>query len=249
MKRIMMMASLLLTLLTAEATEKTITSPNGKMTVTISDEGGRPAYQVTLDGAVFLERSPLGVKMNFDDLTQGLSLKDYKESKVEDDYVLETIKQRHVKYEANEAVCQFIKDGRQALDIVFRVTDRDVAYRYKIYPKKETLVGVVLAEASGFVLPEGTTTFLCPQSAPMHGFARTSPSYETSYTLDDAAGKNGWGEGYTFPCLFKVPAVATESQQTQQGWVLISETGTDGDYVGCRLLNENSTKYRIGFPK
>ena len=249
MKRIMMMASLLLTLLTAEATEKTITSPNGKMTVTISDEGGRPAYQVTLDGAVFLERSPLGVKMNFDDLTQGLSLKDYKESKVEDDYVLETIKQRHVKYEANEAVCQFIKDGRQALDIVFRVTDRDVAYRYKIYPKKETLVGVVLAEASGFVLPEGTTTFLCPQSAPMHGFARTSPSYETSYTLDDAAGKNGWGEGYTFPCLFKVPAVATESQQTQQGWVLISETGTDGDYVGCRLLNENSTKYRIGFPQ
>jgi len=81
----MMMASLLLTLLTAEATEKTITSPNGKMTVTISDEGGRPTYQVTLDGAVFLERSPLGVKLNFDDLTQGLSLKDCQDSKMVDE--------------------------------------------------------------------------------------------------------------------------------------------------------------------
>ena len=62
---------------------------------------------------------------------------------------------------------------------------------------------VVTGEASGFVFPEGTTTFLCPQSRPMGGFARTSPSYETGYALDDQMGKNGYGEGYSFPCLFK----------------------------------------------
>ena len=249
----MMMASLLLTMLTVGATEKTITSPNGKLAVTISDEGGRPAYQVTLDGAVFVERSSLGVKMNFDDLTQGLSLKDCQDSKVVDEYTLETIKQRHVTCHATKAICQFTKDGRQALDIEFRVTDRDVAYRYRIYPKKETMVGVVEYEASSFSLPEGTTTFLCPQSAPMHGFARTSPSYETSYTLDDATGKNGWGEGYTFPCLFKIPLTSPSSLHTplssNLGWVLISETGTDGDYVGCRLLNDGGARYKIGFPQ
>jgi hypothetical protein len=130
-----------------------------------------------------------------------------------------------------------------ALDIIFRISNRDVAYRYKLYPKRarggETLVAVVESEASGFVLPAGTTTFLCPQSKPMGGFARTSPSYETSYSLDDEMGKNGWGEGYSFPCLFKVPS----------GWVLISETGTDGDYVACRLLNDGGANYRIGFPQ
>ena len=87
-------------------------------------------------------------------------------------------------------------------------------------------------------MPEGTTTFLCPQMKPMTGFARTAPSYETGYTLDDAMGKNGWGSGYTFPCLFKTPG----------GWILLSEAGTDGNYVGCRLQNEGGALYRIGFP-
>ena len=205
-------ALMALMMLTAQAAEKTFNSPDGQIAVTVSDEGGMPAYQVALGGAVMIERSPLGVKLNFDDLTQGLSLKDCEVTTVTDEYSLKTIKQSHVQYEATEAVCHFEKDGRQAMDIIFRVTGRDVAYRYKLYPKKETLVAVVEEEASSFCLPDGTTTFLCPQSAPMHGFARTSPSYETSYTLDDKAGKNGWGNGFTFPCLFKVPT----------GWVLIS---------------------------
>ena len=237
----------------AGATEKQFQSPDGKMTVTINDEGGQPAYTVNLDGQQILQKSPLGLKANFDDLTKGLTLKNVDTKTVSDEYDVNTIKQRHVSYEATEAVCQFEKDGRRALDIVFRVTNRDVAFRYKIYPKKgrggETLVAVIESEATGFVLPDGTTTFLCPQSKPMGGFARTAPSYETSYTLDEPAGKNGWGEGYTFPCLFRVPFAATQSQHTGQGWLLISETGTDGSYVGCRLLNENGTAYRIGFPQ
>ena len=239
MKRTMTGALVALMMLTAQAAEKVFNSPDGQMAVAVSDEGGTPAYQVTLGGVVVIERSPLGVKLNFDDLTQGLSLKDCEVTTVKDEYSLKTIKQSRVQYEATEAVCHFEKEGRQALDIIFRVTNRDVAYRYKLYPKKETLGAVVEEEASSFCLPEGTTTFLCPQSAPMHGFARTSPSYETSYTLDDKAGKNGWGNGFTFPCLFKVPT----------GWVLISETGTDGGYVGCRLLNKGDTRYRIGFPQ
>ena len=226
------------------AAEKQIASPDGKMTVTVSDEGGKPVYMITRSSVVFVEKSPLGLNLNMDDLTQGLTLKDCQVKTVKDEYTVNTIKQRHVSYEATEAVCQFEKAGRVALDIIFRVSNRDVAYQYKIYPKRgrggETLVAVVEREASGFVLPEGTTTFLCPQSKPMGGFARTSPSYETSYTLDDQMGKNGWGEGYTFPCLFKTAT---------GGWVLISETGTDGSYVGCRLLNEGGSLYRIGFPQ
>ena len=74
----------------------------------------------------------------------------------------------------------------------------------------------------------------------MGGFAGTSPSYETSYTLDDAMGKNGWGEGYTFPCLFK--------NQTN-GWMLVSETGVDGGYCAGRLLGESDGTYCIGFPQ
>jgi hypothetical protein len=177
---------------------------------------------------------------NIGDYTQGLTLKEgFGSMPVSETYTLNNIKQRQVSYQANEGVATYLQNGLPVMDITFRVSNRDVAFRYKIYPKRDTRVCVVQSEASGFVLPEGTTTFLCPQSKPMGGFARTSPSYETSYTLDDAMGKNGWGEGYTFPCLFKTPT----------GWVLISETGTDGNYVGCRLLNEGGANYRIGFPQ
>jgi hypothetical protein len=89
------------------------------------------------------------------------------------------------------------------------------------------------------MLTQGTTTFLCPQSKPMTGFARSAPSYETTYALDDAMGKNGIGEGYTFPCLFKV---------NNNGWVLISETGVDGNYCGSRLMGREKGLYTIGFP-
>ncbi len=233
-------AALALCLLTAQATEKTFQSPDGKMAVTVSDQGGKATYQVTLDGTVFITPSPLGVVMNFADLSQGLTLKDCQTTTVKDEYSLKTIKQSHVSYEATEAVCQFEKDGKPALDVIFRVTGRDVAYRYKIYAsKKDMFSAVVESEASSFVLPEGTTTFLCPQVKPMGGFARTYPSYETSYTWDDEMGKNGWGQGYTFPCLFKTP----------QGWVILSETGTDGNYVGCALKNDGGAKYSIDFPQ
>jgi len=227
---------------TAGAAER-LTSPKGDIVVVVDVQNGKPTYEVSLGGVQFLKPSPLGLVTNIGDFTEGLTLAGCDSKILHDEYSLKTTKQSHISYDATEAVCRFEKDGKQVMDIQFHITDRDVAYRYKLYPKKirggETLVAVVNGEASGFVMPDGTTTFLCPQSGPMGGFARTAPSYETSYTLDDQMGKNGWGNGYTFPCLFKTPA----------GWVLLSEAGTDGGYVGCRLLNTGGSNYKIGFPQ
>ena len=227
---------------TAGAAER-LTSPKGDIVVVVDVQNGKPTYEVSLGGVQFLKPSPLGLLTNLGDFTEGLTLAGCDSKTQHDEYWLKTTKQSHINYDATEAVCRFEKDGKRVLDIQFHITDRDVAYRYKLYPKKirggETLVAVVNGEASGFVMPDGTTTFLCPQSGPMNGFARTSPSYETSYTLDDQMGKNGWGNGFTFPCLFKTPA----------GWLLLSEAGTDGGYVGCRLLNAGGSNYKIGFPQ
>ena len=222
------------------STAQSVQSPDGKVSVTLELTEGKPTYSVSYQGQVLLNPSALGVVTNVGDYTQGLALKGIGQNKVSESYTLRNIKQSRVDYEATEAVATYTQGGQPVMDIIFRVSNRDVAFRYKLYPKRDTRVCVVQSEASAFALPDGTTTFLCPQSKPMGGFARTSPSYETSYTLDDPVGKNGWGEGYTFPCLFKVG---------EQGWVLISETGTDGSYVGCRLLNEQGGTYRIGFPQ
>lgn len=161
-------------------------------------------------------------------------------NKIDETYELASIKQSKVRYVANEAVFSFTQQGKTIYDVIFRISNNDVAFKYKMYPQGETLSCVVKQEVTGFAFPDGTTTFLCPQSKPMGGFARTSPSYETSYTADDAAGKNGWGEGYTFPCLFR---------NGDNGWVLVSETGVNGGYCASRLLGHKEGVYTIGFPQ
>ena len=161
-------------------------------------------------------------------------------NKIDETYELASIKKSKVHYVANEAVFSFTQQGKTIYDVIFRISNNDVAFKYKMYPQGEALSCVIRKEATGFAFPDGTTTFLCPQSKPMGGFARTSPSYETSYTADDAAGKNGWGEGYTFPCLFR---------NGDNGWVLVSETGVNGGYCASRLLGHKGGTYTIGFPQ
>lgn len=225
----------------ASAESKQITSPDGKLVVTVADMDGRPSYSVSYDNVLFLKPSPLGIIANIGDFSSGMSLeKNVSTNKIDETYELASIKQSKVRYVANEAVCSFTQQGKTIYDVIFRISNNDVAFKYKMYPQGETLSCVVKQEVTGFAFPDGTTTFLCPQSKPMGGFARTSPSYETSYTADDVAGKNGWGEGYTFPCLFR---------NGDNGWALVSETGVNGGYCASRLLGQEGGTYTIGFPQ
>ena len=225
----------------ASAENKQITSPDGKLVVTVADMDGRPSYSVSYDNVLFLKPSPLGMIANIGDFSSGMSLeKNVSTNKIDETYELASIKQSKVRYVANEAVFSFTQQGKTIYDVIFRISNNDVAFKYKMYPQGETLSCVVKQEVTGFVFPDGTTTFLCPQSKPMGGFARTSPSYETSYTADDVAGKNGWGEGYTFPCLFR---------NGDNGWMLVSETGVNGRYCASRLLGHKEGVYTIGFPQ
>ena len=240
MKFFIVMAMLLASSV-ASAENKQITSPDGKLVVTVADMDGRPSYSVSYDNVLFLKPSPLGMIANIGDFSSGMSLeKNVSTNKIDETYELASIKKSKVRYVANEAVFSFTQQGKTIYDVIFRISNNDVAFKYKMYPQGETLSCVVKQEVTGFAFPDGTTTFLCPQSKPMGGFARTSPSYETSYTADDAAGKNGWGEGYTFPCLFR---------NGDNGWVLVSETGVNGGYCASRLLGHKGGTYTIGFPQ
>lgn len=228
--------------LSVQAEEQSFVSPDGKIKVVVTDEQGTPDYTVSYNNEVFILQSPLGLKTNIGDFTEGMTLKaaNSEVKQINEAYELATIKQRKVNYVANEAVCTFEKDGKVIYDIIFRVSNRDVAFKYRMYPQRETRSCIVQEEATAFQLPEGTTTFLCPQVKPMGGFARTYPSYETPYSVDEPTGKNGWGEGYTFPCLFK---------NNEKGWILISETGVSSAYCASRLMGHEKGLYTIGYPQ
>lgn len=226
-------------LVNLSATEKQIASPDGQIVVTVSDENGNPTYNVALGGVTFIENSPLGLVLNLGDYSKDMAIADSKTGTYHDEYSLPNIKQSKIEVNATNGVVTFAQNGKNIYEVEFNVTNRDVAFRYNLLSQAPTYCCVVKDEVSGFKLPAGTTTFLCPQMLPMTGFARTAPSYETGYTADDEMGKNGWGEGYTFPCLFR---------NGDKGWVLISETGVNGRYCGCRLIGKEDGLYSIGLP-
>lgn len=123
--------------LSVYATDWKFASPDGHIQVVVSDEGGKPSYQVLYDGTVFLEPSPLGLETNIGDFTQDMSLGGTcKADTVCDTYTLPTIKQSRVDYKAVEVVCPFMQQGKKVCDVVFRVSNREWLSSTASIPRK-----------------------------------------------------------------------------------------------------------------
>lgn len=220
---------------------QTVSSPDGRLTVDVDVTNGQAAYTVKLDGKTFIERSALGLNTSFGDFTKEMTLRGVSEvKKVGESYTMRQSKKSEISYEANEVTCSMNdKDGRHAYDVTFHVDNNNVAFRYRLLPKRDTRSCLIHNEATSFVIPEGSTTFLCPQMLPQTGWMRTCPSYETHYSYDEPMGKNGNGLGYAFPALFRIG---------ESGWVMICETGVNGSYCASRLDNAGGNKYVVGYP-
>ena len=225
----------------ATAETKTVSSPDGKLVVTIDSENGKAFYSVKYNNKQMIERSQLGVDANIADFTNGLTLVKTDEKRIDETYSLRTAKTSKVHYQANQLNLTYDTKQKHQMVVTFNVANNDVAFRYSFPQTGETSCMVVNGEATAFKLPQHTTTFICPQSDAMVGWKRTKPSYEEEYVADAPMNvKSKYGQGYTFPCLFRVG---------EEGWVLISETGTNGGYVGCHIADYNAEKgYQIAFP-
>lgn len=218
-----------------------VASPDGKLEVTLSSMRGRLSYSVKYDGKQMLGRSPLGMNTNIGDFTQDLTMTSNITRPIEKNYRQDRIKTSEIHYQANELICAFENARKQMIYITFRVSNNDVAFRYTLERIGETGSVVVNDESTGFRFPEGTTTFLTPQSDAMIGWKRTKPSYEEEYVVDAPMNRiSGYGHGFTFPCLFKVG---------NDGWVLVSETNVDSRYCGARLSDvKQGNLYKLEFP-
>ena len=247
--------ALLLTLTGAWANDKTITSPDGKLTVNVKDSAGLLTYTANYDGQQILKPSRLGFKSSFGDLTNGLSIKDSRDYKVDKSYDMTRTKKAHVDFHANAADINIENTSGNRMTVTFVVANNDVAYRYSIPRQKndDPKAATIFSEASSFNFPDSvTTTFLCPQITPMSGWERSKPSYEEEYTADAPMDTTSqYGVGYTFPCLFHIKAQpADNGSDSGDYWALVSETGVDGNYVGSRLSDYNrETGYTIAFPQ
>lgn len=222
------------------AQQATVTGPDGNLKVDISVNGGKPLYTVTYKDKTILEYSPLGFVTNIGDFSTNVSYVGQSSSVVRKTYVQDRIKQSVVNYNANELKITFANADKNPFDVVFRVSNNDIAFRYEMPQYGETASIVMKSEATGFDFPENTTTFICPQSDPMIGWKRTKPSYEEEYKADaPITTESLYGEGYTFPCLFHVG----------DNWALVSETGVRSKYCASHLSDATEGGlYTIAFP-
>lgn len=219
----------------------TVTGPDTRLKVDLAVNGGIPMYSVSYDGKTILEKSPLGFIANTGNFSQGMSLTGQETSQINKTYTQDRIKRSVVNYAANELTVRLQNTNKQPVNIVFRVSNNDVAFRYEIPKSSETGSMVINEEKTGFDFPEYTTTFLTPQSDAMIGWKRTKPSYEEEYTPDAPMNtRSQYGHGYTFPGLFRIG---------NDGWALVSETGVDSKFCASRLSDATPEGlYTIAYP-
>ncbi len=236
MKRLLPFAVLVFLAEAVFAQHNEISSPDGRVKVSLAGS----SYSVEVDGKTALLPSPLGFVANTGDYSD-LSLKGIDSDVIRESYTCDRIKKSSIDYEATRALVTFTNPLGREVTVEFRVSTRDVAFRYLIPKDSETASIRILEEKTGFVFPDGTTTFLTPQSDAMTGWKRTKPSYEEYYTYDRPMDERSqFGHGYTFPCLFRSGDV----------WTLVSETGVDSRYCASRLsdFNPETGGYSIAFP-
>ena len=185
---------------TAKAQEQntlqSIKSPDGRMEVAFNLGGTEnPTYSVKYDNKVMLQDSPIGIMLDMGskptleglpqgreaangDFTKNLTVTQVKTTTAKTEYELNTIKQAKVSHDYVQCVFTLANSARQEIEFEFRISNNDIAIRYNIPKPRQRASTRVLFENTGFSFPDGTTTFLTPQSDAMIGWQRSKPSYE-----------------------------------------------------------------------
>lgn len=220
--------------------QKDLESPDGNVAVHIAMKDSVPYYTISLRGEQMLEPSQLGLVRNDADFSKGLALVSRSETvPVEDHYTMKYGKRRKRNYRANQQTYHLQNSSGGRLDLVFRVSNDGVAFRYQ-FPDSSSSIYAIREEKTAFNFPDSARAWLQPLANVNTGFAQTNPSYEEYYHRGIPVGTPSPNEaGWCYPALFK----------SGHAWLLITESGLQGHYPGTRLRPESPAgNYRVGFP-
>ena len=137
-------------------------SPNGLLTVTLTNDGGRLHYAVTRFGQPVLGRSRLGLRLNAGRaLADGLTITDASTRTVDETWEQVWGEQRFIRTHFNELRVALATGGPEplAFAVVFRVFDDGVGFRYEVPAQPHLGAFHVLDELTEFALPEDPTAW------------------------------------------------------------------------------------------
>jgi alpha-glucosidase len=209
-----------------------VSSPDGRLQVTITLDEGRPTYTVSAAGHEVIRKSRLGVVRDDADFTRGLQItanypaRIARPERVTDRYELVNNKRRLNLYAASRLVFETQTAAGNHMDIEFQVSNDGYAFRY-FFPETDARLRKISREASSFNFPADAHAFLQPIAPARSGWHQSNPSYEEYYQRDIPVGElSVLGGGWVFPALFR----------TGDTWLLVSEAGLRRNYCASRVL-------------
>ncbi len=215
-------------------------SPDNSIKVSIFSSEGKLSFTIKKDDSLVLDDSQLGVKLKGLEFSNKLELTGVSEiSEVNDAYELAHGKKSKITYHANEKTFHLANESGNKMDVIFRISNDGVAFRYH-FPEAPESEYIVEEEATTYNFPGNTKCWLQPMSVSKTGWSNTNPSYEEHYVENIPVGQpSPLGAGWVYPGLFK----------TGDNWLLITEAGLDRNYCGSRLVTvEGTTQIKVGFP-
>jgi len=218
-----------------------LSSPDGKITVTCNlNDKNEVVYSVARLNEEVILPSKLGVVMSNSDFTKELKLLAISTIKsISDSYQMIQGKQKDCQYTGNEQTFSFENPFGEKMEIIFRVSNDGVAFRY-YFPTKSEEIKQITDELTSFTFSPTARAWMQPMSVAKTGWSRCNPSYEEYYSQNIEAGTpSPLGKGWVFPALLK----------SNENWILITETGLTGTYCGSRLISKPNATCQIGFPE
>ncbi len=218
-----------------------LTSPDGTIKVVCKiDAANEIVYNISKNGENVILPSKLGIVMKDSDFSKNMKIESVSNIRsVSDNYQLLYGKQKDCSYKGNEQTFTFKNAEGKVMNVVFRVSNDGVAFRYQ-FPDKNDELKYITEETTSFAFSSEARAWMQPMAIAKTGWCRTNPSYEEHYLQDIPAGtESPMGKGWIFPALLK----------SGNNWILLTETDLDGSYCGSRLNVTGDATYRIGFPE
>ncbi|GAA4260474.1 glycoside hydrolase family 97 protein [Dactylosporangium darangshiense] len=230
----------------------TVSSPCGRVRVTVQVESGVATYTVAVDGAEVVPPSRLGLTLDDADFTSGLILTDRGRPRtVPVDYELLQGKVSRVRKTMTERVVSLRNAQGFAMDIVLRADREGVAFRYRFPDRGDGATHTVVGEATGLTLnipADGGEQFTLPYTV-------QKPKYQEWYVPREDHTVPVLGKPTISPRGASFPLLArTAAHDGKEWWVLASESGMDGTYPACHLTQPvvdpaaGRVTYTIAFP-
>jgi len=221
-------------------TKHEISSPDETLKVNVFLKDKQLFYRVSRNGAEVLNTSTLGLVRDDADFSKNLAvLSVSKNETVKDTYTLKNAKRLINNYVANKKVIHLENDAKKKLDVIFQVSNDGIAFRY-YFPDRDAKLNKLTEEKTSFHFFNSSKAWMQPMSVAKTGWESTNPSYEEYYKKEiDVGTAAPTDAGWVYPALFNY----------KDTWLLVSETGLDGNYCATRLKqNAPDGNYSIGFP-